>query len=66
MTTANVTSLDAIRNFKGALLRFAKAHAPTTASAIVDAVHRLLGGLGSGVEDDTAVLALGVSLAEQA
>jgi sigma-B regulation protein RsbU (phosphoserine phosphatase) len=50
---------------EGALLRFAKSHAPTTASAIVDAVHRLLGGLGSGVEDDTAVLALGVSRAEQ-
>jgi len=45
---------------EGGLLRFAKAHSPTTASAIVDAVSRLLEGLGSGVEDDTAVLALGV------
>jgi phosphoserine phosphatase RsbU/P len=45
---------------QGALLRFAKAHAPATASAIVDAVSGLLEGLGSGVEDDTAVLALGV------
>ena len=45
---------------EGALLRFAKAHSPTTASAIVDAVSGLLEGLGSGVEDDTAVLALGV------
>jgi sigma-B regulation protein RsbU (phosphoserine phosphatase) len=45
---------------EGALLRFAKAHSPTTASAIVDAVSDLLEGLGSGVEDDTAVLALGV------
>jgi phosphoserine phosphatase RsbU/P len=45
---------------EGALLRFAKSHSPTTASAIVDAVHRLLDGFGSGVEDDTAVLALGV------
>ena len=44
----------------GALLRFAKAHSPTTASAIVEAVSGLLEGLGSGVEDDTAVLALGV------
>jgi sigma-B regulation protein RsbU (phosphoserine phosphatase) len=46
---------------EGALLRFAKSHSPTTASAIVDAVHRLLDGLGRGVEDDTAVLALGVA-----
>ena len=45
---------------EGALLRFAKSHSPTTASAIVDAVRRLLDGLGSGVEDDAAVLALGV------
>ena len=45
---------------EGALLRFAKAHSPTTASAIVEAVAGLLEGLGSGVEDDTAVLALGV------
>lgn len=45
---------------EGALLRFAKAHSPTTAAAIVDAVSGLLEGLGSGVEDDTAVLALGV------
>lgn len=45
---------------EGALLRFAKSHSPTTASAIVDAVHALLDRLGSGVEDDTAVLALGV------
>jgi sigma-B regulation protein RsbU (phosphoserine phosphatase) len=45
---------------EGALLRFAKAHSPATASAIVGAVAGLLEGLGSGVEDDTAVLALGV------
>jgi phosphoserine phosphatase RsbU/P len=45
---------------EGALLRFAKSNSPTTASAVVDAVHHLLKGLGSGVEDDTAVLALGV------
>ena len=46
---------------EGALLRFAKSHSPTTASAIVAAVHHLLSGLGSGVEDDAAVLAMGVS-----
>ena len=45
---------------EGALLRFAKSHAPTTASAIVDAVHHLLEGLGAGVQDDAAVLAMGV------
>jgi sigma-B regulation protein RsbU (phosphoserine phosphatase) len=47
----------------GALLRFAKSHAPTTASGIVRAVHALLDGLGTGVQDDVAVLALGVPLA---
>jgi sigma-B regulation protein RsbU (phosphoserine phosphatase) len=44
----------------GALLKFATAHAPTTASAIVAAIQSLLDGFGSGVEDDAAVLALGV------
>lgn len=44
----------------GALLRFAKAHSPTTAQGIVDAVHGLLDSLGTGVKDDAAVLALGV------
>ncbi|MBO0675893.1 SpoIIE family protein phosphatase [Mycolicibacterium sp. S2-37] len=43
-----------------ALLEFAQAHAPTTASGIVAAIQDLLRGLGSGVEDDAAVLALGV------
>jgi sigma-B regulation protein RsbU (phosphoserine phosphatase) len=45
---------------EGALLRFAKSHSPTTALDIVDAVRRVLDGFGSGLEDDTAVLALGV------
>ena len=45
---------------EGALLRFAKTHAPTTASAIVDAARLLLEGLGAGVQDDAAVLAMGV------
>lgn len=44
----------------GALLRFAKRHAPASASSIVAAVSELLGDLGTGVEDDTALLALGV------
>jgi sigma-B regulation protein RsbU (phosphoserine phosphatase) len=44
----------------GALLKFAAAHAPITASAIVTEIQSLLDGFGSGVEDDAAVLALGV------
>jgi sigma-B regulation protein RsbU (phosphoserine phosphatase) len=44
----------------GALLEFAAAHAPTAPAAIVAAIQALLHGLGTGVEDDAAVLALGV------
>lgn len=44
----------------GALLEFAAAHAPTTAPEMVRAIQSLLVGFGSGVEDDAAVLALGV------
>jgi sigma-B regulation protein RsbU (phosphoserine phosphatase) len=44
----------------GALLRFARASAPTSATKIVGALSRLLEKLGSGVDDDTALLALGV------
>ncbi|MCV7348812.1 PP2C family protein-serine/threonine phosphatase [Mycobacterium parmense] len=47
---------------RGALLRFAASNAPATASAIVEAVQALLDRLGPGVEDDVAVLALGVPL----
>ncbi len=47
-------------DYYGALLKFAAAQSPTTASAIVTAIQSLLDGLGSGVEDDVAVLALGV------
>lgn len=46
---------------RGALLEFAAAHAPSAASAIVEAIESLLEKLGAGVEDDAAVLALGVS-----
>ena len=45
---------------EGALLRFAKSHSPSTASTIVDAARLLLEGLGAGVQDDAAVLAMGV------
>lgn len=44
----------------GALLEFARSHSPTTAPDIVSAITDLLVALGSGVEDDTAVLALSV------
>jgi sigma-B regulation protein RsbU (phosphoserine phosphatase) len=44
----------------GALLEFAAAHAPTSAAAFIATIQSLLDGLGSGVEDDAAVLALGV------
>jgi len=44
----------------GALLEFAAAHAPTTARAITTALEQLLTSLGDGLEDDTAILALGI------
>ncbi|CAM5402800.1 PAS domain S-box protein OS=Streptomyces alboniger OX=132473 GN=CP975_33265 PE=4 SV=1 [Streptomyces alboniger] len=43
-----------------ALLEFARALAPTTAVDAVDAIRDLLDALGTGVDDDTAVLALNV------
>ncbi|HVQ48443.1 MAG TPA: SpoIIE family protein phosphatase [Mycobacterium sp.] len=43
-----------------ALIEFASAHSPTTAATIVNAIRSLLEGLGEGVEDDAAVLAMGV------
>ncbi|MFP8962079.1 SpoIIE family protein phosphatase [Streptomyces nanhaiensis] len=43
-----------------ALLDFAAGLAPTSAAGAVAAVGALLEGLGEGVDDDTAVLALGV------
>ncbi len=45
---------------EGALLRFARSHSPSTAATIVDAARLLLEGLGAGVQDDAAVLAMGV------
>jgi sigma-B regulation protein RsbU (phosphoserine phosphatase) len=47
-------------DYDGALLEFAAAQAPATASAIVTSIQSLLDGFGRGVEDDVAVLALGV------
>ncbi|WP_320781306.1 SpoIIE family protein phosphatase [Streptomyces sp. CRN 30] len=43
-----------------ALLRFVRALAPTTAAGAVAALADLLSTLGSGVDDDTAVLVVGV------
>lgn len=43
-----------------ALIQLARAHAPTTATEIVATLRHLLAELGDGVEDDAAVLALGV------
>ncbi|MET0700017.1 MAG: SpoIIE family protein phosphatase [Mycobacterium sp.] len=42
------------------LLDFAQAHAPTTAADIVEDIKALLASFGTGLEDDAAVLALGV------
>lgn len=44
----------------GALLEFAQAQAPATAVGIVAALEELLAGFGPGLDDDTAILALGV------
>ena len=52
-------------DYSGALLGFAAAQAPTSASGIVAAIQSLLDGFGSGVEDDVAVLALGVPVKMQ-
>jgi sigma-B regulation protein RsbU (phosphoserine phosphatase) len=44
----------------GALLNFAAAQSPSSATDFVSAMRQLITDLGSGVEDDAAVLALGV------
>ena len=43
-----------------ALLAFAAGLAPTTATAAISAISALLAGLGDGLDDDAAVLALSV------
>jgi sigma-B regulation protein RsbU (phosphoserine phosphatase) len=53
-------------DYHGALLEFAAERAPATASAMVAAIQSLLDGFGSGLEDDVAVLALGVPPATSA
>jgi phosphoserine phosphatase RsbU/P len=47
-------------DYHGALLEFAASQAPVTASEIVVAIQSLLDSFGPGLEDDVAVLALGV------
>ena len=60
LTEARIGSGAERYDYHGALLEFAAAQAPTTASEIVEAIQSLLDSFGSGVEDDVAVLALGV------
>ncbi|MGC5562364.1 PP2C family protein-serine/threonine phosphatase [Streptomyces sp. FR-108] len=62
LTEAHVHSVDDGENRYGddALLDFARALAPTTASDTVDAIRDLLDTFGTGVDDDTAVLAIHV------
>jgi phosphoserine phosphatase RsbU/P len=43
-----------------ALRAFAAGIAPTTASAAINAISQLLAGFGDGLDDDSAVLALGI------
>jgi phosphoserine phosphatase RsbU/P len=43
-----------------ALLAFASAHAPSSAADVVAAIESLLSGLGSGLDDDVAIMAMGV------
>ncbi|GAA3646763.1 SpoIIE family protein phosphatase [Streptomyces chitinivorans] len=58
--------LDGGRYGEEALLDFAAGLAPTSAAEAVTAVGALLEGLGEGVDDDTAVLALGVPASRKA
>jgi sigma-B regulation protein RsbU (phosphoserine phosphatase) len=60
LTEARISNGTGRYDDHGALLKFAAEHAPTTASAIIAAIQSPLDGVGSGVEDDAAVLALGV------
>ena len=54
------TGAGAERYDEDTLIEFASAHAPASPAAIVYAIRSLLDGLGAGVEDDVAILALGV------
>lgn len=52
-----------VRHSEDELLTFLGPLAPTTAAAVIGAVTDLLAGFGEGVEDDTALLALGIPFA---
>jgi sigma-B regulation protein RsbU (phosphoserine phosphatase) len=43
------------------LLQFARRHAPTTPYDLIDALRGLLDDLGAGIQDDVALLAIGVT-----
>jgi sigma-B regulation protein RsbU (phosphoserine phosphatase) len=45
---------------EAALIEFASARSPTTAATMVNAIRSLLESFGEGVDDDAAVLAMGV------
>ena len=60
LTEARIGTGSARYDDHDALLEFAATHSPTTATAIVEEIKALLGSFGSGLEDDVAVMALGV------
>ncbi len=60
LTEARIGNGSARYDDDGALLEFVVAHAPASAPVIVAAIRSLLDDLGAGVEDDAAVLAVGV------
>jgi phosphoserine phosphatase RsbU/P len=60
LTEARIGTGSARYDDHDALLEFAADHSPATATAIVEAIKALLGSFGSGLEDDVAVMALGV------
>jgi phosphoserine phosphatase RsbU/P len=60
LTEARIGVGSARYDDRNALLEFAAAHSPSTAAGIVADVRSLLHSFGAGLEDDVAVLALGV------
>jgi sigma-B regulation protein RsbU (phosphoserine phosphatase) len=60
LTEARIGAGSQRYNDRNALLEFAAAHSPSTAVGIVANVRSLLHSFGAGLEDDVAVLALGV------
>ncbi|MDT7759094.1 MAG: phosphoserine phosphatase RsbU/P [Mycobacterium sp.] len=60
LTEARIGAGSARYDDHDALLEFAATHGPVTAAAIVEEIKALLGSFGSGLEDDVAVMALGV------